>query len=280
MTTLAQKGTAPEQTPAAPSAVLNGDQVGQHQQMHSILGLQRAIGNQAVQRQLNTRSGHTTGDLAAYQIGGLKPGADIDDSEVGIGGTTVGESIGDIARPVGSALGNLVGSVAGALTGISISSNTNVGPTWSDHGQFLWQVGFSTTGTDGWIVQKIVNTMRADDASGNQAPGWRPTPEYWEAWAVDGSSTVTPNIGADNDYWTRPSKGSGTEGHWSMTGSVYFTTTDPTTQGFTSGGVADAGILLSSTTAPSDLGIARLTRYAQGTWDSTGATPTHTGSAN
>jgi hypothetical protein len=207
---------------------------------------------------------------------GLKPGLS---EEEGIGGGTLGEMLGDIGRPVGSALGNVVGSVAGALTGINISSNSNVGPTWSNHGQFRWQVGFNTTAKNGWIVQKIVNTMRAENATGGTAPGWRPTPSYWEAWAVDASGNVTPNIGADNDYWTRPSKGPSTRGHWSMRGTVYFTTTDPATQGFTAGGVADAGILLSTTSAPSGLGVARLHRYAQGNWDSTGTTPTHTGSA-
>ncbi len=210
-------------------------------------------------------------------VAGLQPG--VEEGRY-IGGRTVGEFIGDVARPVGTAVGNVVGSVAGALTGISISSNTNTGPIWNNHGQFVWKVGFSTTGKNGWIVQKIVNTMRAQDAAGSPLPVAQLTPEYWEAWAVDGSSNITPNVGADNDYWIRTSKGSGTQGHWSMTGSVYFTTTDPATQSFTPGGVANAGILLSTTSAPSGLGVARLHRYAQGTWDSTGLVPTHTGSAS
>ncbi|AXG71101.1 hypothetical protein KORDIASMS9_03356 [Kordia sp. SMS9] len=196
-----------------------------------------------------------------------------------VGGRTIGEFIGDVARPVGTALGNVVGSIAGALTGITISSNAVSGPTWSNHGAFDWQVGFSTTGRNGWLVQKIKNTYRAQNAAGAALGGATPTPEYWEAWAVDGTGNVTPNLGAVNDIWRRPNKGAGSQGHWSMTGKVYFTTTDPATQGLTPGGVPDAGILLSSTTAPGGLGVARLHRYAQGTWETTGTTPTHTGSA-
>ena len=274
-----------------------------------VLQLQRTIGNQAVGRLLARRvqrqptknedgqaklqHSAPSGQIAVqrdggraspiiHPTGGLKPGIDPNQEEECIGGRTVGEFIGDVGRPVGTALGNVVGSVAGALIGNSISSNTNSGPTWGNHGHFDWWVGFSTTGRNAWIVQKVVNTMRAEDAAGNSAPGSRPTPRYWEAWAIDGAGNVTPNLGANNDNWMRPSKGTGTQGHWSMSGSVYFTTTDPTTQGFlpgNAGGVSDAGILLSATAAPAGLGIARLHRYAQGTWDSTGTTPTHTGSA-
>jgi hypothetical protein len=253
-----------------------------------ILALQSSLGNKNVLRLLASRANPspTLPDFEAggYEglhnktaEGGLQPGADPEE-DVLLGGPQTEEILGDIARPVGTALGEVVGSVAAAVTGISISSTTNVGPTWSDHGRFNWQVGFTTTGKSGWIVQEITNTYRAEDKSGKSvAPVY--TPHYWEAWAVDSTSKITPSVGTDNDYWRRPSRGAHTQGHWSMTGSVYFTTTDPATQGFTASGVKDAGILLSSTSAPGDLGIARLHRYAQGTWDSTGAAPSHTGSA-
>jgi len=196
-----------------------------------------------------------------------------------VGGRTVGEFVGDVARPVGTVLGNAVGSIAGALTGINISAANNVAPSWKDNGQFEWVVGFSTTGRSGWIVQKVTNTMRAEDSSGNAITTGIPTPEYWEAWPVDASGNVTPVGPGRNDWWLRPSKGAGSTGHWSMKGQLYFTTTDPATKGLTPGGVPDAGILLSSTSSPGGLGIARLHRYAQGTWETVGTTPTHTGSA-
>jgi hypothetical protein len=187
--------------------------------------------------------------------------------------------VGDIGRPFGTVLGNVDGSIAGSLIGNRIFTNTNSGPSWNDHGHFDWKVGFSTNGRNGWIVQKIENTYRADDKSGNPLAGAKPTSEYWEAWAVNAAGNVTPNIGPDNDYWIRPNKGVNSQGHWSMTGKVYFTTKDPSNRGMTPGGVRDAGILLSGTTSPGWLGIPRLHRYAQGTWDSTVAIPTHTGSA-
>ena len=56
-------------------------------------------------------------------------------------------------------------------------------------------------------------------------------------------------------------------------------TIDPATQGFVSKGVPEAGILPSTTAAPSDPGTLVLNRYAIGTWDSPGATPTHEGIA-
>ncbi|HLW32766.1 MAG TPA: hypothetical protein VKX40_10930 [Aequorivita sp.] len=209
-------------------------------------------------------------------IAGLSP---FQNEEQFVGGRTFGEFVGDIVRPVGTGIGNIVGDIAGAVTGINISSTTNSGPTWNNHGHFDWRVGLSTTGRSGWLVQKINNTYRAEDAAGTALGGAAPTSEYYEAWAVDASGNVSPNVGVNNDYWIRPNKGTGSKGHWSMKGKVYYTTVDPTLSGFTPGGVADAGILLSSTTSPGSLGIARLHRYAQGTWDSTGTTPTHTGSA-
>lgn len=223
----------------------------------------------------------TTLPTSARMFGGLMPGVDPDKDQRMIGGgPTLGETIGDVGRIVGTAIGNVVGGAVAALTGIDINSSTTSAATWSPHGQFAWQVGFTTTGTSGWLVQEVVNTYRAQDATGTDLGGVKPTAQYWEAWAVDAASAVTPVAGGTNDFWLRPNRGAGSQGHWSMRGKVYFTTTDPATQGFTPGGVPDAGILLSSTSAPSGLGIARLHRYAQGSWDSTGTTPTHTGSAS
>lgn len=235
---------------------------------HDLLRLQRGAGNHAVTTMLT---------------GGLLPSAEPSDEESEmLGGQTVartiGESIGDAARPIGVGLGNAVGAVASALGGDSISTANNAGPTWNPHGSFTWDVGFTTTGVSGWIVQRVSNTYRAEDATGAPSPGAVPTPEYYEAWAVDAGSVVTPSAGATNDMWRRPSKGAASKGHWSMRGTCYFTTTDPATQGFAPGNVPDAGILPSSTAEPTGLGIGRLHRYAQGTWDST-AGVAHAGSA-
>lgn len=202
----------------------------------------------------------------------------MDMGEEFVGGRTPGEFVGDVARPVGTVFGNIVGGVAGALGGNKISYTNVVAPTRGDHGRFNWIVRFNTTGRNGWIVQNIKNTYRAEDATGTPLPSG-PTPEYWEAWAVDGTGAVTPGGVGGHDMWGRPDRGTNSQGHWSMKGKAYFTTTDPATQGFTTTSVPDANGLLATTSAPSGLGIARLHRYAQGSWDSTGTVPTHTGSA-
>lgn len=245
-----------------------------------VLQLQKSVGNHAVRNMLagSRAASAPSGGMPALS-GGLPAQEPEEENHQVIGGATFGEMLGDIGRPVGAALGNVVSSAAGALTGVTISSANTTAPNWKDHGDFEWIVGFTTSGTSGWIVQEINNTYRAEDAAGTALPDPGVVPRYWEAWAVDGTSKITPSNGANHDYWLRPSRGNNTQGHWSMSGALYFTATDPATQGFTAGGVANAGILLSSTTAPSGLGVARQHRYAQGTWDSTGATPTHTGSA-
>lgn len=208
--------------------------------------------------------------------GGLKTEAVSDTEDVG--GRTAGEFLGDIGRPVGSFFGNLFGGIVGAVAGNSISSVTTTPPRWNPHGNFLWEVGFNTSGRNGWIVQEIDSTRRAQDAAGHDLPDPL-TRRYWEAWAVDAAGNVTPAGGPTNDTWARRSWGNHTQGHWSIASSVYFTPTNPATQGFAVGNAPEAGILLSSLAEPPGLGIGRLHRWAQGTWDSTGLVPTHTGSA-
>jgi len=229
----------------------------------AILALQGSAGNAAT--------------MAA--IGGKKPDRRPDEA---VGGRTAGEFLGDMWRPVGTALGDVVGSVAGALGGGSVSTRDLVKPAWTPGGEFDWGIAFDTSGRNGWIVQEVTNTYRIQDATGGAIPT-PATPHYWEAWEVDAAGTVTPADHRGNDDWQRPnmdtSSGGNTKGHWSMEGVVYWTDTDPATQGFASGNVADAGILLSTTTQPKGLGVPRDFRYAQGNWDSTAAKPYHDGSA-
>lgn len=222
------------------------------------------------------RFGNDFSRIPIHSMRGL-PGAD-DENQV-IRGRTLGETVGDVARPVGTALGNVFGSLVGLATGITISSATNSGPTHGANGAMTWHVGLTTSGRNGWIVQDIENSWRAVDAAGSAVPSPF-TPHYWEAWAVDGTGNVTPSVAGDNDYWDQPDLKAAfgaVEGHWATKGKCYFTTDDPATQGFIAKNPnTNAGDLLSSTSAPANLGIARLHRYAQGTWETTGV---HTGSA-
>jgi hypothetical protein len=207
--------------------------------------------------------------------GGLNPSAQEGED---VGGRTVGEFVGDVGRPVGSFFGNVFGSIVGAVAGNDISSATTLPAVWNNHGHFQWDISFNTSGRNGWIVQKIESTRRAQDSAGNALPDGL-TPLYWEAWAVDGAGNVSPASGGTHDFWQRRSFGNNTQGHWSISSACYFTATDPATQGFAVGNAREAGGLLSSLAEPSGLGVARLHRFAQGTWDSTSAVPTHDGSA-
>ncbi len=170
-----------------------------------------------------------------------------------------------------------MGGVAGLLGGNRISANDLVGPTFNPNGHFDWGIEWETSGRNGWIVQEVVNTYRIEDAAG--AVAYTFTPRYWEAWPVDGAGKATPADWRGNDDWIRSDKGADSKGHWSMRGTVYWTDTDPATQGFVAKGVPEAGDLLATTSAPTGLGVPRDHRYAQGNWDSTAAKPYHDGSA-
>jgi hypothetical protein len=223
-----------------------------------ILALQRSAGNHALQTVL----------------GGKKPDRREDED---VGGRTAGELLGDIGRPVGTVLGDIVGGIAGALGGNRISAKDLVGPTWNPNGHFDWGIEWETSGRNGWIVQEVVSDYRFENAGGAVAYGF--TPRYWEAWPVDDAGKATPVDHRGNDDWIRSDKGADTKGHWSMRGTVYWTDTDPATQGFAERGVREAGDLLATTSAPTGLGVPRDFRYAQGHWDSTVDKPYHDGSA-
>src|SRR5207237_5909982 len=130
-----------------------------------------------------------------------------------------------------------------------------------------------TDGTGGWIVQKITNTLAGKSKSGGNLSlqTFGIAPSYYEAWQVDGSGNITGSLGktGNRDKWTRGDRGDGSKGSWSMAGDVYWTSTDPAKSGFTSGRVVNAGSLLSSTSAPSDLRKALLARSAEHACDST-----------
>lgn len=248
------------------------------------LHLQSHLGNKATTQLMRASRPHPATN-AGTAMGGLAPGVGEAEEETSavVGGVTSDRIMRD---PPASSSSSTPAPAPAATpptpappTPVTVSSTTNSGPTWGNHGHFDWRVGFTTSGRSGWLVQEIINTYSGTDSSGTAINTSSVVPHYWEAWAVDSTGKVTPAVGANNDYWIRPGRGTGSKGNWSMKGNVHFTTTDPATQGFTPGGVSNAGILLSTTTAPTGLGSVLLARQANGVWDSTGATPTHTGTA-
>ena len=157
---------------------------------------------------------------------------------------------------------------------VSISTSDLSAAQWMNSGQFKWWIKWTTSGTNGWIVQNIANGYSGTLADGSpiSVASVGATPSYYEAWAVDGGGGITGSLGGtgNRDRWERPSLGAGSQGNWSMRGTVYWTAADPAQSGFTSGGVRDAGSLLSSTTAPAGIGSPLLSRGAFGAWHSDG----------
>jgi hypothetical protein len=199
-------------------------------------------------------------------VAGDRPG----DDEAEVLGGTPSESTASLAT-AGDAKSAKTGDLKGAAA------------TWKPHGEFKWWIEWSTDGTSGWIVQKITNGYSGTDKSGTAITDASVgvTPSYYEAWEVDGAGKITGSLGGtgNRDRWERPSLGAGSKGDWSMKGEVCWAAEDPAKSGFKSGGIGNAGTLLSDAKAPAKLSKLLLTRNANGKWDSTGKTPTHTGSA-
>lgn len=156
------------------------------------------------------------------------------------------------------------------------------GPTFNactraDNVGFRWDVGFRTPLRNGFIVQRVDNLWNENPPPGR--PAVRQTPRYWEAWRVDNAGNVTPNQGQINDMWTRITR-PGSHGKWRMSGTLYTVLRLPAAAGFAAGGVPDAGILQSTVTHPSGLGLPEGwlpidrdegTRTIGGSWNCTNA---------
>jgi hypothetical protein len=152
---------------------------------------------------------------------------------------------------------------------------------------FQWDVNFSTSLRNGWIVQEIINARERTTCAGGAIPETT-APHYWEAWWVDGTGQArvptainavrtqatasVPSAGA-NDLWRRASAAP-SRGNWSMTARLFTCLRLPA--GFAAGNVPDAIDLPSTAVAPraDDLGPAVAQRRATGTWNCCGAPET------
>lgn len=154
---------------------------------------------------------------------------------------------------------------------------------------FQWDVNFSTSLRNGWIVQRIVNVFNRNNCAG-AALGNPATPRYWEAWWVDGAGNVliptainpqrtratgTAVPAVAHDLWRRPSTPGGARGNWSMNAQLFTCLRLPAV--FAVGNVPDAVALPSTAVAPNpdDLGQAVASRHAAGRFNCCGAPATH-----
>jgi hypothetical protein len=111
---------------------------------------------------------------------------------------------------------------------------------------FQWDVRFTTSLRNGFIVQRIDNVWNQNPAAA--AGVVVPTARYWEAWAVDGNGRVTPVMAnTSNDTWRRPRR-LGTTGNWRMRARLYTVLNLPAVFGV--GNVPDAGALQSTLAHP------------------------------
>jgi hypothetical protein len=145
---------------------------------------------------------------------------------------------------------------------------------------FQWDVNFSTSLRDGWLIQEIVNARtRTRCPAGAIAETL--TPHYWEAWWVDGSGNArvptvinaartraTTHVAAApaHDLWRRAAAAP-SRGNMSMSARLYTTLRLPA--GFVAGGVPDALALPSTAAAPGgdELGLVAAARRATAHWD-------------
>ena len=152
---------------------------------------------------------------------------------------------------------------------------------------FQWDVNFSTSLRNGWIVQEIVNARNRTNCAGGAIPETL-TPRYWEAWWVDvaGNVRVPTAINAArtqatasavpapaHDLWRRASAAP-SRGGWGMTARLFTCLRLPA--GFAVGNVPDAIALPSTAVAPNadDLGLVAASRRAAGRWNCCGAPAT------
>ncbi len=162
----------------------------------------------------------------------------------------------------------------GTHSAIVATETNSVGPTYTPCGRFEWWAAFTTSGRNGFLVQEITNNYQVQSCAGAPIPNPHPTPHYYEAWQVDAAGNVTP-FGPGNDRWSRPARPN-TRGSWSMVGKVHWAANLDPAAGFAPGNVADAGLLRSTLTRPTNIANPILTRFKGGTWDCCGGNNTHT----
>jgi len=118
--------------------------------------------------------------------------------------------------------------------------------------QAAMQIHYSVSGTaSGWVVQKVTIASNISNNDGSPYSGDTLNITYWEAWTVTNGSV---QYGGQDNYNT-PSFSTSTHGSVVFTGIADFYRTSSISSGAPStwlaGGVAPAGVLLSTTTAPS-----------------------------
>jgi hypothetical protein len=158
-------------------------------------------------------------------------------------------------------------------TAITVSEVERSPKQFGECGGFTWSVDWDTNARNGYLVQEITKEFELDPCGGVQPPIGH-TPLYWEAWRVQEDGGIHGTSGPDDDWFNQSADISnrlagfpGTKGRWKTTGRVFFVNQLDPRAGFKVSNVPDAGSLWSTTTQPTNLGEALLSRSAGGTWN-------------
>jgi peptidoglycan hydrolase-like protein with peptidoglycan-binding domain len=139
-------------------------------------------------------------------------------------------------------------------------------------GDFTWAINWNTDGRNGYIVQEITQVVHVNACDGSPDPVFTPKPShFWEAWRVQTDGGVHGS--EPNDTFSPGLNIIEHGGTWKITSKVFWVDTLETI--FRFGAVDQAGGLLSTTTMPSNLGPALLTRGVAGKWDCCNGNSTH-----
>jgi len=222
MRIFAQKPKPTQQTASAESAKREQAFLGQSRKVSSIVQLQRAIGNQALLRLLQTNAegskvgltseesphiGHDFSRIPVYSDGGqhaafnahtVSPGRGetLDDTEMTIGRKEVPVNFvgplqpGDTRAVPDDFIGPLEPGVVRSKSFHPTISVVTPGRRTSDCGaneyKVKWGIPAVESASSGWIVQKVNETFQATDCAGNPiAPHPVDDPAgypFWEAW--------------------------------------------------------------------------------------------------
>jgi hypothetical protein len=307
MGTFAQKPQASSKTVSVKPATSYWAQVNRSRAANPIHHRQRAMGNQAALRQLeSTRESvapemiaRPTGPtVAALPTSGKMAGAAQDEGQdwppmagdgngVDRGGTLPYRQATELVECV-RIMGDeaycrqtVLGEAPEPAASQPILHKTTVsGPISSDCGGFKWIVQWKLdkpTTKGGWVVQKVESPYDVKDCGdkavdptkvGGWQPSWCP---YWEAWQINkGQQVTTYAEGGDleDDTYAAPSLGSDTEGSVTVKGTAEFYEGLTLPSSFTVTNKAPAWILPTTKSAPKlSGGTGSISHNLKASWD-------------
>jgi hypothetical protein len=241
-----------------------------------LISLQRAIGNQAVQRLLFPNAGGKGPEqgVEGYAIRGS--GDEAVTSQMGGHGATREVLQRDDGDDDPQTTPTASGGKTATTAPPTLAKSTVKGPTSGPRGKYSWTVQWKLSGPSplgGWIVQKLDFSGSIKDSAGAAVShGWEGTTPYWEAWKVNKGKSVTTYAeggDVDDDTFSNPSYAAGTRGSVTETGAAEFYEGLTLPSSFKADPSSPAGILPVTKSSPSlSGGTGGIAHNLTATWDS------------